>query len=143
MSLRTADRVHAVFMTVSALGVLAYWLVYFTSGATHVRSDDVYISFENSFPLADGYMSLCFLLAAVYLWQGRRQTLLWGIAAGSTMLYLACMDFLFNLEQGHFHLPLSPEMLAECVIVAWCASFGPFTVWRLWRHPLAASIAHH
>jgi hypothetical protein len=138
MSLDAKDRLHAGFMVISALGVIAYWAVYFSSGATQVRSDNVYLSFENAFPLADGFMSLCFLLAAYFLWSARRPALLWGISAGSTMFYLACMDFLFNLEQGHFRAPLSPEMWAEIIIVAWCAGFGPFTVWRIWQHPLAA-----
>lgn len=127
------NRVHAALMAITAVGVVLYWLVYFTSGATHVRSDAVYLSFENAFPLADGVMSVFLLLAAHALWQGRRSAVLWGICAGSTVLYLGCMDFLFNVEQGNFRLPQSPEMVAESLIVTWCMCFGPFTVWRSWR----------
>ncbi len=136
MSTTTADRTHAVWMVIAALGTIAYWVTYFTSGATQVRTDDVYIAFENAFPLADGWMVLCFTLSAFFLWRGDRRAVLWGICAGSAMIFLGCMDLLFNIQQDHFSGAISAEMWAEIVIVVFCLSFGPFTIWRLWRHPL-------
>ncbi len=133
MSPRTGDRIHAGVMLLAAFGTLAYWLVYFTSGATQLRGDAVYLAFENAFPLADGWMAACYVLAAYFLWRGDRSALLWGLCAGSAMIFLGCMDLLFNLEQGHFHAPMSAEMLAETVIVVFCLSFGTFTIRRLWR----------
>lgn len=119
-------------MVIAALGTVAYWVTYFTSGATHVRSDEIYLAFENAFPLADGWMTVCYLLAAYFLWRNDRRAVLWGIAAGSAMIFLGCMDLLFNLEQAHFRAPISAEMWAEIVIVVFCLAFGPFTIWRLW-----------
>lgn len=133
MSPRASDRIHAGFMLLAAAGTLAYWLTYFTSGATQVRADAVYLAFENAFPLADGWMTFCYLLAAYFLWRGDRRALLWGLCAGSAMIFLGCMDLLFNIEQGHFRPPFSAAMLAEIAIVVFCLSFGPFTIWRLWR----------
>lgn len=130
----TADRAHAIFMVIAALGTIAYWLTYFSSGATQVRGDEVYLAFENAFPLADAWMALCYLLAAFFLWRGDGRALLWGLCAGSAMIFLGCMDLLFNIEQQHFHAPISAEMAAEIVIVVFCLSFGPFTIWRLWRN---------
>lgn len=140
MKASTADRLHAIFMLIAAAGTIAYWLTYFSSGATQVRTDAVYIAFENAFPLADGWMTLCFLLSAFFLWRSDRRAVLWGICAGSAMIFLGCMDLLFNIEQGHFQAPISLEMAAEIVIVVFCLCFGPFTVWRLWRHALFAAL---
>lgn len=139
MSIRGADRLHAVLMVLAALGTVAYWVTYFTSGATHVRTDEVYLAFENAFPLADGWMVACYMLSAYFLWLNDRRAVLWGIAAGSAMIFLGCMDFLFNLEQGHFRSPISGEMWAEIVIVTFCLTFGPFTIWRLWTRSLVRS----
>ena len=130
------DRIHAVAMFIAAAGTLAYWTVYFTSGATQVRTDAVYIGFEDAFPLADGWMTLCYLLAAGFLWRGDPRAVLWGLCAGSAMVFLGSMDLLFNIEQGHFSRAPSAEMWAEIVIVAFCWAFGPYTIRRLWRHPL-------
>ena len=130
------DRAHAWAMWVAAAGTIAYWAVYFSSGATQVRTDAVYTGFEDAFPLADGWMTLCYLLAGAFLWRGDRRAVLWGLCAGSAMVFLGSMDLLFNIEQGHFKHAPSAEMWAEIVIVAFCWWFGPFTIWRLWRHPL-------
>lgn len=135
VQVRGADRAHAVLMLLAALGTLAYWLVYFTSGDTQVRSDEVYLAFENAFPLADAYMALALALGAYFLWRGDTRGVLWGIVGGAAMIFLGCMDLLFNLEQNQF-AHMSAEMWAETFIVAFCLCFGPFTVWRLWCHPL-------
>ena len=130
------DRVHAALMGVATLATLAYWITYFGNGATMVRSDNVYTSFESAFPVADGWMALSYLLAAVFLLKGDRRAVLWGICAGSAMIFLGAIDVLFNLEQGLFTHG-GPEMAAEIVINIFCWIFGPFTIWRMWRHPLA------
>jgi hypothetical protein len=138
MASRT-DRLHASLMVIAALGTLTYWLIYFSSGATQVRTDDVYIAFENAFPLADGWMMVCYLLSAFFLWRGDRRAVLWGLCAGSAMIFLGCMDLLFNIQQGHFAGPYSAELWVEIVIVVFCLGFGPITIWRLWRHRLNAA----
>lgn len=132
----TADRVHAGLMLLAAGGTLVYWLVYFTSGATQVRQDAVYLGFENAFPLADGWMALAYTLSAIHLLRRKPAAVLWGLCAGSAMIFLACMDFLFNLEQEQFKAGMGEAMWLETFIVAGCSGFGSFTVWRLWQHPL-------
>ncbi|MES2489609.1 MAG: hypothetical protein V4607_07430 [Pseudomonadota bacterium] len=135
MTVTTRDRVHAGFMAFTTLATLAYWLVYFMSGATMVRTDNVYTSFENAFPLADAWMAVGYLLAAIFLLKGDRRAVLWGICAGSAMIFLGAIDILFNIEQGLFTHG-SAEMAAEIVINIFCWTFGPFTIWRMWKHPL-------
>lgn len=78
-------------------------------------------------------MALAFLLAARDLWRDERRATLWGVCAGSAMIFLGCMDLLFNIEQGHFQASISVQMWVEIAIVAFCLTFGPFTIWRLWR----------
>jgi hypothetical protein len=135
MGLQLRNRIHAGLMVCTALATIAYWLIYFSSGAMMVRSDAVYTGFESAFPLADGWMALSYLLAARFLWSGDRRALLCGLCAGSAMIFLGSMDLLFNIEQGHFKSPISAEMWEEIVIVATCWLFGPFTIWRLWTQP--------
>ena len=128
-----ADRLHAVWMIVIAALVGAYWGIYFLSGATQIRTDAVYLGFENSFPLADAWMATAFLLAARSLWRGEESAVLWGCCAGSAMIFLGCMDLLFNLTQGNFGLAPTPGLLAEIMIVVVCLSYGPFAIVYCWR----------
>ena len=120
-------------MVVIAASVAAYWGTYFLSGATQIRTDDVYLGFESSFPLADAWMATAFLLAARSLWRGEESAVLWGCCAGSAMIFLGCMDLLFNVTQGNFRLAPTPALLAEILIVAVCLSYGPFAISYCWR----------
>ena len=46
---------------------VSYWTVFFTSGAVQVRSDEVYLAFERSFPLAGAWLAVSALLGAIGL----------------------------------------------------------------------------
>ena len=89
-------------MLVVAAGTLAYWLAYFFAGAVQTADDAVYTGFENAFPLADGYMTVAYVAAALLLLRGRPLAVPVGIAAGSAMVFLGAMDTLFNLEHGKY-----------------------------------------
>ncbi|MDX6199216.1 MAG: hypothetical protein QOJ79_2367 [Actinomycetota bacterium] len=80
--------------------MLAYWLTwYFADRSLLVSSTrPAYIEFENAFPLADAWLSLCALLAAEALWRYRRGALLWMLAGGGAGIYLAAMDVLYDVE---------------------------------------------
>lgn len=129
----TGDRVHAGVMDGVALATIGYWIDYFTRGDVRSGEDPVYIAFENAFPLADGYMAACYLLAARRLRKQKPEAVAWGIAAGSAMVFLAAMDTLYNIQHGKYR-ERTPEMAVEAVInlVSWV--FGPVTMWRLWRN---------
>ena len=88
---------------VVAAGILvAYWLVWYFGGRSVLASSTrpAYIEFENAFPLADGWLALCAVLAAEALWRGRSSALLWLLAGGGAGIYLAGMDVLYDLEHG-------------------------------------------
>lgn len=127
-----ADRLHALALAVTGALIVAYWAVYFTSGANRSGEDAVYVGFENAFPLADSYMTLCLFIAAIQLWRGRPSALFWGIAGGSALIFLGLMDVLFNLEQGKYAEGGGP-MLAETLINLFSLGFGPYTMLRLWK----------
>jgi hypothetical protein len=129
---RTADHIHAALMLVAALGTIAYWTAYFAAGAVQTSDDPAYVAFENAFPLADAYMTACYVVAAALLLRGRVGAVAAGIAAGSAMVFLGLMDTLFNLEHGKY-AHMTPEMAVETGINAVCLLFGPFTMVRLWR----------
>ncbi len=132
MSPSTADRWHAALMRLAGLVTIGYWLEYFTTGKVRTSSDPAYIEFENAFPLADGYMAVCFLATAHLLHDQREEAVPVGIAAGSAMTYLAAMDILYNI-QHHKYRPMSMEMAGETTINLFSLVFGPMTMLRVWR----------
>jgi hypothetical protein len=130
---------HAWMMRVVALATAGYWVEFFTSGKVRTSEERAYVDFERAFVLADGYMAAAFLLAARRLSSNRPEAVAVGIAAGSAMTFLGCMDLLYNLQHRKF-ADRTPEMMVETGIVAVSLMFGPWTMLRMWqaRHRLGA-----
>lgn len=120
-------------LLVTAFATVAYWIAFFATDALHVRGDAAYLAFERAFPLADGWMSACAALGALGLWRGRPWGWLCGLLAASSLVYLGCMDVLFNINAGHYSIA-SAAMIAEMVINAWSLAAGLLLIAYLWSH---------
>jgi hypothetical protein len=112
---------------------LAYWAVFFTTGEVQARNDLVYLAFERSFPLADGWMAFCALAGAIGLWRRRDTGFLFGLLAGSSSIFLGLMDVLFNLNEGNYALG-GAEMAVEIAINLATLSLGAVVIVYLWRN---------
>jgi len=112
---------------------LAYWMIYFTSGDVQVRHDEVYLAFENAFPLADAWMAFCALLGAIGLWQRRNWGFLFGLLAASSAIFLGLMDVLFNLQQGIYAMG-GVETALEVAINLLTLGLGPVIIVYLWKN---------
>ena len=129
----------AGYLAVTAVLTTLYWIDFFTSGGVHVRDDAVYLAFEKAFPLADAWMAACSLLGAIGLWRRRSWGLLFGLLAGSAQVFLACMDVLFNFNEGNYAIA-SAAMAAEILINLGLLIGAPLLIVFLWRqrHALLA-----
>lgn len=127
-----ADRFHAVVMLAGAGAIVAYWADWFTKGRVKVADDPEYISFEESFPLADSYLAACLLLSGHALWRGKPSAVPLGIAGGSAAVFLGLMDLLFDINRGSLS-ENTVEMQMEKAIIAAFLTLGPWTMVRLWR----------
>jgi len=119
-------------LVVVAVVTAAYWTNFFTSGAVQVRADSTYLAFERALPLADGWMAGCALLAVLDLWRGRSWGLLCGLLAGSSLVYLGCLDLLFN-NSNNYALE-SGAMPVEIVTNAGSLVIGAVLIVYLSRH---------
>lgn len=121
------DTVIGVLLVVTGLGTLAYWLDFFLRGTVQVVPDDWYLRFERAFPLADGWMATCSLVAAVGLFTEGAYASVFGLLAAGALVFLGLMDLAFNVQNGLFRLlPQSGQMWAEVVIIIWSLGLGAF-----------------
>ena len=123
----------ATILTVFALGTLAFWIEFFTSGMVSMSNTPAYLEHEQSFPAADGYMVICALVCAVGLIRRRPWGLLFGLLAGSAIIFLGLMDTLYSIQQGIF-TSFSTAAVEALVICAVCLILGPATIIYLWRN---------
>lgn len=96
-------------LAIAAGVIVLYWAVWFIipggrDALAVLPSDARYITFENAFPLADGWLAFSAALAAVQLLRGQANAILWLLMAASAGLYLSGMDILFDLENGVYPL---------------------------------------
>jgi hypothetical protein len=129
-----------------SLATLAYWVVWFGVDRSWLATADTpaYYTFENAFPIADGWMAVTGALGAVALQRRRASALLWMLLAGSAALYLAGMDVLFDLENGIYRASASAggalNVAVELFINVGCLVGGVAIIahaWRYRRHFLA------
>ena len=127
-------KILATLLVFGAAITVAYWLNYYIAGDVRVLSDSWYTYFEDAFPVADFWMALCMAAAGIGLWRGTRAGALFGLMAGSALLYLAAMDITFNVEHGlNALLPASGPMLTEAAINASSLILGIWTLAVSWR----------
>jgi len=133
-------RILSALLVFGALVTVAYWLNYFLFGDVRVLPDYWYSAFEDSFPVADGWMALCMFAAGIGVWHNTLRGALMGLMAGSALLYLAAMDITFNVEHGLYALlPKSGPMLTEASINLLSLSLGAVTLVFSWRRAGARS----
>ena len=79
--------------------LVGYWLAWIVDrGIVASDSTSEYVAFEQAFPLADGWLLVCALLAARQIWRSRPTALVWLMALGGAGVFLAALDILFDLE---------------------------------------------
>lgn len=128
----------AVLMAVTAIGTLLFWVTFFAdleaqrTGHFALQSAS-WFAWELSFPLADAWMSLTALLAAVGLWRMRPSGLSFSLVSSGAMVFLGLMDALFFLQNG-LYVPLSAEVIVEMTIHIWTIAFGLAAMVTVWKH---------
>jgi hypothetical protein len=96
------ERNRVLLVTEVAIGLMvAYWVLWFAARSL-VASDTTkaYYDFENAFPLADGWLTLCLAGANVTLRRQSPLCVFWLLTGGGAGVYLFCMDVLYDLEHG-------------------------------------------
>jgi hypothetical protein len=129
---------------VIGLGVFAvaavclYWITWFAAPQfiqARAPADldyQIYVNFEQAFPLADGWLALASLVGVVGLWRMRDWGFLFMLLAGGAAIFLGLMDLLYDLEHGMF-APFTAEAAVELVIVILLLALGPAMIALLWR----------
>lgn len=141
-TMKHSDRVLGALLILAATVTVAYWLNYFVLGDVSVSTETWYTAFEDAFPIADGWMSLCMLAAGIGLWRDSRYGALFGLMAGSALVYLAAMDITFNVEHGLYAmLSSSGAMVIEAIINVTSLALGIATLLMCWRRAASRSIS--
>ncbi|MBV8977533.1 MAG: hypothetical protein JO261_05445 [Alphaproteobacteria bacterium] len=124
----------SALLILGALVTAFYWWSYFAGGDVMVLHARWYTAFESSFPVADAWMALGMVVAGIGLWRGTVWGARAGLMAGSALVYLACMDITFDVENGMYALAASNDaMKFEIFINATTLLLGAWTIVACWN----------
>src|ERR1043165_9110043 len=133
------DRALAVALFIVAAITAAYWVIwYLVPGGEAMLSvlpgDAAHKRFEDAFLVADAWMALAAVIAALRLLSGAPGASAWLYMAGSAAIYLAGMDILYDVQNGIYGLAALPEDRAagitEAVINLGTLVFAAFSIGR-------------
>jgi hypothetical protein len=84
-----------------------------------------------AFPLADGWIAVTSLLAFVFLLKGDDKAPLFGLLAGSALIFLGMNALLYGANTGLL-FTLTTDELVEIAIKVYCLTAGPFFIVYFW-----------
>ncbi len=100
-----------------------YWIVFFATGNLTPSPADCGYKFELAFPAADLWMAVTAALGAIGLGRGANWGRTMALVTAGSILYLAAMDVLFDLENG-VYLIARAQTVVEALINLSCLGFG-------------------
>jgi hypothetical protein len=124
-----------IFTVVAAV---LYWTAWFFAPETiqargpGEQDYQIYVNFEQAFPLADSWLAIAALIGVVGLWKMRAWGFLFGLLAGSAGIFLGLMDLLYDLQHNML-VPFTSQAGTEFVIVLLLLLLGPLQIYLLWR----------
>lgn len=116
-----------------AVGIILYWVSYFTEGQVQAVSDACYDVFQRNFPLPDGFIALCSILCAEALRRRHGIAVLWGLLVAGGYLFLAFIDIAYNLWNGIYSVGNSAVSF-EVLINVFCIGMAVWLIWFLWHN---------
>ena len=108
---------------VTAVGLVLFWIAFFTVGLAPENAPACYYAYEHSFPLPDGLLAALLLAAGIQLTKNRPWGLKLSLAAGGALVFLGLLDFSFNIQNG-VYLTSTIDLILNVFINIWCVGFG-------------------
>ncbi len=128
MSLKTI----AYLAIVTGIGILIFWIAFFTIGLAPENPPACYFAYEHSFPLPDSVLAIALIMGGVLAIKKGVRALLLLLPASGGLIFLGLLDMAFNLQNGMYTITLMDGALNACINI-WCVVFGLCAILTLKR----------
>lgn len=125
-------RVHMSFLIFTAAGIVLYWATVFLGLFPVEELVPGYREWFYSFPLPDSWIALACGIAAVQLHRKRKSAALWGIIAGSSMIFLSLNAASYGFVTGLIYMQTIDEYI-EIAIKIYTLTVGTLFMVHSWR----------
>jgi len=129
-------RLIASLEIVTSVGLILFWLAFFTVGLAPDKAPPCYYAYEHSFPLPDTLLAILLLVAGDRLLRSRPGGRALSLIAAGALVFLGLLDFSFNLQNG-IYMTSTVDLVLNAFINIWCVGFGLAIAVLIGRKPVA------
>jgi hypothetical protein len=112
-----------ILAILTAVGLVLFWIGFFTIGLAPENPPAGYFAYEHSFPVPDNILAVVLLIGAVLCLKGRVQGTTILAAGGGALVFLGVLDMSFNFQNGMYSISVM-DMILNAFINLWCVIFG-------------------
>ncbi len=116
-------RLIASLEIVTGVGLILFWIAFFTVGLAPENAPPCYFAYEHSFPLPDGVLAILLLIAGILLMRSKPGGRALSLVSAGALVFLGLLDFSFNLQNG-VYLTSTIDLVLNAFINLWCVGFG-------------------
>lgn len=113
----------SVLAILTGVGLLLFWVGFFTIGLAPAEPPPGYFEYEHSFPLPDIVLALVLIIAGILMLKENSTGKWLGLVCSGSLVFLGLLDFSFNIQNGVYALSTT-ELLLNGGINLWCVVFG-------------------
>ncbi len=113
----------AILELLTAVGLILFWILFFTVGMAPKNPPPGYLAYEHSFPVPDGLLSILLLVAGIMLLLNNPLGVNLSLIAAGALLFLGVLDISFNLQNGIYKISTG-DLISNAFINLWCVGFG-------------------
>ena len=122
-----------ILMIITAIGILLFWVGFFTLGLAPHNPPPGYFVFEHSFPVADTFLAIACLYSGILLRRNYPAGRNLATASCGALIFLGLVDTSFNLLNGMYTIS-AMDTLLNGFINAYCIIFGAGAFIMLGNH---------
>ena len=113
----------AVLELLTGVGLILFWIGFFTIGLAPENPPPCYFAYEHSFPLPDIVMAIVMLASGMMLLKNKASGRILSLVCSGGLVFLGLLDFSFNIQNGIYMIS-TMDMALNAFINVWCVVFG-------------------
>lgn len=114
----------------TGVGLLLFWIAFFTMGLAPKDPAPGYMEFERAFPIPDGILAIGLLIGGYGLLQSWESAISLSLVCSGALMFLGVLDLSFGY-QNTFKRQSPKELAFSLFINGWCVLFGAYIYWQL------------
>jgi hypothetical protein len=119
----------------TGIGLIIFWIGFFTIGLAPENPPPCYFAYEHSFPLPDIILSIAMLASGILLLKNKASGRNLSLVCAGGLMFLGILDFSFNIQNG-IYMTSAVDLALNAFINVWCVGLGVAIVVLINRKPV-------